>query len=37
MADCEPRPPVAKHGHVDFIRRNSPGKFYVGIITPVGK
>jgi ferredoxin-nitrite reductase len=37
MSDCEPRPPVAKHGHVDFHPQKQPGKFYVGIITPVGK
>ncbi len=30
MADCEPRPPVAKHGHVDFHAQKQPGKFYRG-------
>ncbi len=37
MADCEPRPPVAKHGHVDFHPQKQAGKVYVGIITPVGR
>jgi ferredoxin-nitrite reductase len=37
MAACEPRPPVAKHGHVDFHAQRQAGKCYVGILTPVGK
>ena len=37
LADCEPRPPVAKHGHVDFHPQKQAGKVYVGIITPVGR
>lgn len=37
MAECEPRPAVAKHGHVGFHAQKQPGKFYVGIITPVGR
>jgi ferredoxin-nitrite reductase len=36
-ADCEPRPPVAKHGHVDFHAQKQSGRFYVGVLTPVGK
>jgi ferredoxin-nitrite reductase len=35
--ECEPRPPIAKHGHVDFHPQKQAGKFYVGILTPVGK
>lgn len=35
--ECEPRPPIAKHGHVDFHPQKQTGKVYVGILTPVGK
>jgi ferredoxin-nitrite reductase len=35
--DCEPRPPIAKHGHVDFHQQKQVGKVYVGVLTPVGK
>jgi len=34
---CDPRPAVAKHGHVDFHAQKQAGKFYVGVITPVGR
>lgn len=37
MSDCEARPPVAKHGHVDFHPQKQAGKVYAGILTPVGK
>jgi ferredoxin-nitrite reductase len=36
-SECEPRPPIAKHGHVDFHPQKQAGKVYVGILTPVGK
>ncbi|MEP7155618.1 MAG: NirA family protein [Betaproteobacteria bacterium] len=35
--DCEPRPAIAKHGHVDFHAQKQAGKYYVGVITPVGR
>jgi ferredoxin-nitrite reductase len=37
ITECEPRPPVAKHGHVDFHPQKQAGKVYAGILTPVGK
>jgi ferredoxin-nitrite reductase len=36
-SECEPRPLIAKHGHVDFHPQKQTGKVYVGILTPVGK
>jgi len=36
-SECEPRPAVAKHGHVDFHPQKQAGRVYVGILTPVGK
>jgi ferredoxin-nitrite reductase len=35
--ECEPRPPIAKHGHVDFHPQKQAGTVYAGILTPVGK
>ena len=36
-AECEPRPPVAKHGHVGFHAQKQDGLFYAGLVLPVGK
>jgi ferredoxin-nitrite reductase len=35
--DCEPRPPVAKHGHLGFHAQRQPGLHYVGVLLPVGR
>jgi ferredoxin-nitrite reductase len=37
LADCAPRPAVAKHGHVDFHAQKQAGLYYVGVALPVGK
>ena len=37
LADCEPRPSVAKHGHIGFHAQKQPDLFYVGVALPVGK
>jgi ferredoxin-nitrite reductase len=37
LAECEPRPAVAKHGHVGFHPQRQPGLFYVGVVLPVGR
>lgn len=37
LADCDPRPPVAKHGHVGVHSQKQPGLFYVGVVLPVGR
>jgi ferredoxin-nitrite reductase len=37
LADCEPRPAVAKHGHLGVHPQKQPGLFYVGVLTPVGR
>jgi len=37
LADCEPRPAVAKHGHIGFHAQKQAGLFYVGVALPVGK
>jgi ferredoxin-nitrite reductase len=34
---CEPRPAVARHGHVGFHEQKQAGLFYVGIVLPVGR
>lgn len=34
---CDPRPPVAKHGHVGVFPQKQPGKVYVGAVLPVGR
>jgi ferredoxin-nitrite reductase len=36
LAECEPRPPVVKHGHLGFHAQKQPGLFYVGVLLPVG-
>lgn len=37
LSECEPRPPVAKHGHIGIHPQKQPGKFYVGVVLPVGR
>lgn len=37
FADCEVRPPVAKHGHLGVHPQKQVGKFYVGVLLPVGR
>jgi ferredoxin-nitrite reductase len=34
---CDPRPPVAKHGHIGVFPQKQPGKVYVGVVLPVGR
>ena len=37
LEECEPRPPVSKHGHIGFHRQRQEGLFYVGVVLPVGR
>jgi len=37
LAECEPRPEVAKHGHLGVHAQKQPGLFYVGVLLPVGR
>ena len=37
LADCEPRPAVAKHGHLGVHPQKQPGLFYVGVLLPVAR
>lgn len=37
ITECEPRPMVAKHGHVGFHAQQQADLFYVGVVLPVGK
>ncbi len=37
LADCAPRPPVDRLGHVGFHPQKQPGKVYAGVVLPVGK
>ncbi len=37
LAECEPRLPVRKHGHVGFHPQRQAGLFYVGVVLPVGR
>jgi ferredoxin-nitrite reductase len=37
LTDCEPRPPVAKHGHLGVQPQKQPGLFYIGVLLPVGR
>jgi ferredoxin-nitrite reductase len=36
-SECEPRPPVARHGHVGFHAQKQDGLWYVGLVLPSGK
>lgn len=37
LADCEPRPSVRKHGHLGVHAQKQAGKFYIGVLLPVGR
>ena len=37
LAECEPRPQVQKHGHLGVHPQKQAGRFYVGILAPVGR
>jgi ferredoxin-nitrite reductase len=37
LADCEARPPVVKHGHLGVHMQKQSGRFYVGVLLPVGR
>jgi ferredoxin-nitrite reductase len=37
LDECEPRPPVVKHGHLGFHPQRQPGLYYVGVLLPVGR
>jgi ferredoxin-nitrite reductase len=37
LAECTPRPSVQKHGHLGVHAQKQPGKFYVGVLLPVGR
>ncbi|MET0680984.1 MAG: hypothetical protein ABWZ41_08245, partial [Burkholderiales bacterium] len=37
LAECAPRPPVDRLGHVGFHEQSQPGKVYAGVVLPVGK
>jgi len=34
---CQPRTAVLPQGHIGFHRQRQPGKFYVGVVLPVGR
>ncbi|QOV89559.1 NirA family protein [Humisphaera borealis] len=36
-AMCEPRPAVDKHGHIGVFPQKQEGRFYVGVVLPVGR
>jgi ferredoxin-nitrite reductase len=37
LEECEPRPPVVKHGHLGFHPQRQQGLHYVGVLLPVGR
>ncbi len=37
LGECEPRPAVAKHGHLGVHPQKQAGLFYVGVLLPVGR
>ena len=37
LEDCEPRPQVARHGHVGIFPQKQPGLNYIGVVFPVGR
>jgi len=37
LAECEPRPPVARLGHLGVHPQKQPGLFYIGVLLPVGR
>ncbi len=37
LEQCEPRPPIDRHGHLGFHPQRQAGLFYVGVLLPVGR
>jgi ferredoxin-nitrite reductase len=37
LEECDPRPAVEPHGHLDFQPQKQEGFFYVGVLLPVGR
>jgi ferredoxin-nitrite reductase len=37
LAECEPRPPVDKHGHLGVHPQKQAGLYYIGVLLPVGR
>lgn len=37
LADCEPRGPLQRYGHVGIHPQRQPGLYYVGVVLPVGR
>ena len=37
LAECVPRPPLDRLGHIGFHPQSQPGKVYAGVVLPVGK
>lgn len=37
LSECERRAPVLKHGHVGVHPQKQDGKFYIGVVLPVGR
>ena len=37
LAECEPRGPISKHGHLEVHPQAQPGLNYIGVVVPVGK
>jgi ferredoxin-nitrite reductase len=37
LEECEPRPAVAKHGHIGVFPQKQPGLNYLGVVLPVGR
>ncbi len=36
-ARCAPRPPVVRHSHIGFHPQKQAGRYYVGVVVPVGR
>ncbi|HEX8325889.1 MAG TPA: NirA family protein [Tepidisphaeraceae bacterium] len=37
LDQCDPRPAIAKRDHIGFHPQKQPGKFFVGVVLPVGR
>jgi ferredoxin-nitrite reductase len=37
LAECEPRPPLARGAHVGFHAQKEPGRLWCGVVLPAGK
>ena len=37
LAECQPRPPSAKHGHIGVHPQRQAGLNYIGVVLPVGR